>query len=376
VDRRTAAVYARHAETWIAARAVKAGDRRRIAAFARELRRCARIADLGCGPGWHAALLRRAGLSVVGLDLTRAMLDAAREHAAGIPLVRADLARLPFARESLDGAWARNSYIHVPPHELSLALAELHRVLRPGARIALTVVDRAGLSRPARARVGGLVAQRQRDPTFGGRLFVADDAPGWRALFANAGFRRIRIAPGDGPFWFAVDARRARTLPDYVRPDLRVLVCGLNPSLVAADSGVPFAGASNRFWTAAVRSGLVDRERDVRAALARGIGFTDLVKRATPASSALTRSEYARGVKRVERLVRSWQPRAVLFVGLEGYRRGVDPAALPGPLRSGFAGRPAYLMPSSSGRNASSSLAALSTHLRRVARLTRDAASG
>jgi TDG/mug DNA glycosylase family protein len=376
MDARTAAVYAKHARTWISERAVKLAARRRIAALARALGRSARVADLGCGPGWHAAVLRRAGLSVVALDVTRAMLEEARVRARGVPLVRGDLAHLPFAREALDGAWAQNTYIHVPVHELPLALAELHRVLRPGARIALTLVDRASLRRPSRARGDGLVAQRQRDPIYGGRLFVADDAEGWHAHLAGAGFRAIRIAPGDGPFWFAVDAQRARTLPDSIRPDLRVLVCGLNPSLVAADTGVPFVGATNRFWPAALRSGLVARDRDVRDALAHGIGFTDLVKRATPASSAITRAEYTRGAERVARLVRTWQPRAVLFVGLEGYRRAIDPDATPGRLRAGFAGRSAYLMPSSSGRNAASSLDALVSHLRRVAKLTRDATSG
>ncbi len=377
MDRRTAQLYARHARRWIGQRAVKPADRRRIAAFARTLGEGARVADLGCGPGWHAALLRRGGLAVVGLDLTRAMLDVARSRARGVPLVRADLVRLPFARESLDGAWARNSYFHVPTAELSLALAELHRVLRPGARIAVTLVDRAAFSGGrARARDAGPVAQRQRDPIFGGRLFVADDADGWRTLFGSAGFRDVRIAPTGDAFAFALDARRAHTLPDYVRPGLRALFCGLNPSLVAADSGVPFAGASNRFWPAAVRSGLVARERDVRGALARGVGFTDFVKRATAASSALSTAEYARGAERLTQLVRRVAPRMVVFVGLEGYRRAVDPRAQPGAIRDGFAGRPAYLMPSTSGRNASSSLPALAAHLRRAVRLTRARTSG
>ena len=76
------------------------------------------------------------------------------------------------------------------------------------------------------------------------------------------------------------------------------------------------------------------------------------------------------------RLVRTWEPRAVIFVGLEGVRRALDPRAQPGVLRGGFAGRPAYLLPSSSGRNAATTLATLVTHLRRAERLTRPRASG
>ena len=40
-----------------------------------------------------------------------------------------------------------------------------------------------------------------------------------------------------------VRARRARTLPDTVGPGMRLLVCGLNPSLYAADFGVGYAAA-------------------------------------------------------------------------------------------------------------------------------------
>jgi SAM-dependent methyltransferase len=59
----------------------------------------ARILDLACGPGRHAAALERLGAQVVGFDLSRAMLRRARErtHAA---LVRGDMRALPFRDRS------------------------------------------------------------------------------------------------------------------------------------------------------------------------------------------------------------------------------------------------------------------------------------
>ena len=376
MDRRTAEIYERHAGEWIAQRDVSADGRRRLNEFATGLRRGARVADLGCGPGWYAALLRRRGLEVVALDLSRAMLREARVRARGVALVRGDLARLPFARASLDAAWARNTYMHLPESQLPATFAELHRVLRPGARVRLSLANLEALAPTARERERGLVARRGGEPRFRGRLFVARDARGWCDLFEGAGFDSIELEPGHEPFWLWLSARRARSLADSLAPRLRLLVCGLNPSPSAAAAGLPFAGANNRFWPAAVRAGLVARERDLRDALAHGVGFTDLVKRTTPASRALSRAEYVRGAERVARLVRLWQPRALVFVGLEGVRRAFDPRARPGVLRGGFAGRPAYLMPSSSGRNAASSLAALTAHLRRAERLTRSGASG
>ena len=376
MDRRTALVYERHAGEWIAVRGVSADARRRLDDLSRELRSGARVADLGCGPGWHAALLRRRGFAVAGLDFARAMLREAREGARGVDLVRGDLAHLPFARASLDAAWARNSYMHLPAGELPGALAELHRVLRPGARVRMSLGNLESLAPTARERELGLVSRRGGEPRFRGRLFVGRDARGWRDLFEGAGFRAIRIEPGHESFWLWVSARRARSLADSLAPRLRLLVCGLNPSPDAAASGVPFAGATNRFWPAAVRAGVVARERDLRDALARGVGFTDLVKRTTPDSRALSRREYVRGAERVARLVRLWQPRALVFVGLEGIRRALHPGAQAGVLRDGFAGRPAYLMPSTSGRNATATLADLAAHLRRAGRLTGARASG
>jgi len=376
VDRRTAAVYERHANEWIARREVTADGRRRLSEFARSLPRRARVADLGCGPGWYGALLRRRGFKVVGLDLSRAMLREARRSAAGVGLVRGDLARLPFARASLDGAWARNTYMHLPAGQLPGAFAELHRVLRPGARIALSLGSLEALGPNARERGRALVARRGGETRLRGRLFVGRDAQGWSDLLTGSGFDAIEVQPGREDFWIWFSARRARGLPDSIEPRLELLVCGLNPSPLSAEMGVPFASPSNRFWPAAVRAGLVARARDPGDALRRGIGFTDLVKRVTASASALSRAEYLQGAERVARLVRTFEPRALLFVGLDGFRRALDPHARPGVLRDGFAGRPAYLMPSSSGRNATNSLADLAAHLRRARRLTRIRASG
>jgi TDG/mug DNA glycosylase family protein len=162
---------------------------------------------------------------------------------------------------------------------------------------------------------------------------------------------------------------RARTLPDWVRPHLELLICGLNPSLYAADTGVPFGRPGNRLWPALHAAGCAARDRDVRDALRCGVGFTDLVKRATATAAELGPSEYAAGLARVTWLIRQMQPRVTCFVGLEGYRRAQARTARPGWIEGGVGGRPAYLMPSSSGRNAHVSVADLASHLARAASL-------
>jgi TDG/mug DNA glycosylase family protein len=292
------------------------------------------------------------------------MLRAARGRGAKLGLVRGDLARLPFARASLHGVWAKNSYIHLPLRELAPALADLHRALRPGAPLVLSLLDFERARPSARERERGWLERRALgERGLRGRLFTLL-SPGFaRDLLEGAGFRAIEVEVAERTW---IRARRARALPDFVRPNLRLLVIGLNPSPIAAATGVAFAGANNRFWPAARAAGWVERERDPYAALRRGVGFTDLAKRVTPSASAIRAREYRHGIERVTRLVRAFRPRALVFVGLEGFRRALDAGARPGALPGGFAGRPAYLAPSTSGRNAAASLADLVRHFRRA----------
>ena len=179
------------------------------------------------------------------------------------------------------------------------------------------------------------------------------------ALLEGAGFvvtGRPRRAGGR----IEVDAYRDRTLPDFVGGGMRMLVCGLNPSVVAADAGFGYAGATNRFWSVAVAAGVVSRPRDPLASLDDdGLGMTDLVKRATPNADGLTAAEYEAGAERVRRLVEWLRPGVVVFVGLAGWRAAVDRRAVAGPQPAPFGGTPAYVMPSTSGRNARTSPAEL-----------------
>lgn len=307
--------------------------------------------DLGCGPGFHVASL---GAPVVALDVARAMLRLTRARAPHAHSVCADLEALPFRRGSLAGAWAEKSYVHVPSQRLPMALAQLHWTLEVGAPIAL----RVGAGREERRLPGG---------DFPGRFFAEWESDRLTDVVVGAGFELGAVTNADR--WIDVEATRLRSLPDTVGPGLRLLVCGLNPSEYAADVGVGFARPGNRFWPAARAAGLVHVDRDSLAAFADGVGFTDLVKHATPRADALTPEEYAVGLGRVERVVRWLAPAAVCFVGLAGWRSVLGRTAVPGPVKEGFGGRPTYLAPSTSGANASASFDVLVEHLRAAARL-------
>ncbi len=345
------AVYDTSAQEWMRRRTLQYGDR--LEQFADRVTAgpvaAGLVADLGCGPGWHVGGLPQ---PAVALDASRSML-AHVEH----PLrVAGDLRALPLRDRCLRGAWASRSYIHLARSEMPLALADLHRALVPGATVELHLFE------------GDAEWDERPDDDFPGRRFSRWPVPWLRDVLVGAGLatdgieRRKKV--------LLVATRRLRTLADTVGPGMRLLVCGLNPSVYAADVGVGFARGSNRFWPAALAAGLVSRDRDPRHALvANGIGMTDLVKRPTRQAAELTSDEYAEGLERLERLAERLEPGAICFVGLAGWRVAVDRRATPGPQARRIGGRPAYVMPSTSGLNARTSLAELTAQLRAAASL-------
>jgi double-stranded uracil-DNA glycosylase len=255
---------------------------------------------------------------------------------------------------------------HVERDRLPLALAELHRATAVGSALDLTVLHGDGSERSGEGddrpwpRVTWWRPEALVDVLVGSG-FVVDEIS-----VERTGAEQGRLV---------ARATRARTLPDTVGPGMRLLVCGLNPSLYAADAGVAFARPGNRFWPAAQAAALitVDRTPD-RALTDHGIGMTDLVKRATVAAAELTADEYRHGLARVERLLAWLQPGAVCFVGLAGWRAAVDRRARPGVQPSGLAGVPVYVMPSTSGLNARTPLTDLADHLRAAASLADQSA--
>lgn len=341
-------MYESRAREWQGARPARSLHRART--LAATVPADAVLLDAGCGAGGYLGALDR---PTVALDAAFAMLELARVAAPGAWCVQADLEHLPVRAGVFSGAWARASYLHVARTRLPWALMELHHSLRVGAPVELTF--RLG-------RGEGPLA----DDDFPGRFFTEWEIDPLTDVLEGAGFSIEECArERTGREWIHVSAVRARTLPDVVGPDMRILLCGLNPSEYAADAGVGFARPGNRLWPAALAAGLVTHDRDARRALTEdGVGMTDLVKRATPRADALGAQEYRLGAARLDRLVRWLRPRVVCFVGLSGYRAAIDRRATAGEQPGGLGGTAAYVMPSSSGINAHVTLDELVAHLR------------
>jgi G:T/U-mismatch repair DNA glycosylase len=121
-------------------------------------------------------------------------------------------------------------------------------------------------------------------------------------------------------------ARRAKdpyspvnNLVDSIRPGLMLLMIGLNPGLMTAETGHAYAHPSNHFWKLMHSSGLTNRRHlpsETRNLMdLYSIGNTNLCVRPTRDGSGLSKDELEAGVPVLEEKVRAYRPEVVCIVG-------------------------------------------------------------
>jgi demethylmenaquinone methyltransferase/2-methoxy-6-polyprenyl-1,4-benzoquinol methylase len=120
------------------------------------------VADIACGPGEMAGVMRAGGFRVAGFDLSARMLAAAREP---LPLAQADAALLPVAGGTLDGVVSGFALRNFA--DLDGVFTECARALRPGGRISFLDI---GTPRNPAVRVVGDFFLHGVAPLVGGLL--------------------------------------------------------------------------------------------------------------------------------------------------------------------------------------------------------------
>jgi SAM-dependent methyltransferase len=131
-----------------------------LTAALRQVARNARLLDLGCGAGQDTRAIRRAGFRVVGLDLSRPLLDYARRRSPRLNLVQADIRALPYVDGAFDGVWAAASLIHLPKSSVQSSLRCLTGLTTPGGFLAATFLHGRHSGTPSKSWIPGRFISR------------------------------------------------------------------------------------------------------------------------------------------------------------------------------------------------------------------------
>ena len=168
---------------------------------------------------------------------------------------------------------------------------------------------------------------------------------------------------------------RGHEVDDLVGPGLRLLFVGINPGLWTAAVKTHFAHPTNRFYPALAAAGITEYEVDRVAGMTdadrahlnvRGIGITNLVRRASARASELSTEELREGGERLQRFVAEHRPAVVAIAGVTAYReafgeRGAALGRQPDTLESKarWSGAALWVVPNPSGLNAHETVATL-----------------
>ncbi|MEL4503411.1 mismatch-specific DNA-glycosylase [Luteococcus sp. H138] len=169
-----------------------------------------------------------------------------------------------------------------------------------------------------------------------------------------------------------------RAVPDLLPDPLRLLVCGINPSLWTAATGAHFARPGNRFYPALARAGIIShpfdaadgyRPEDLAELHRLGIGNTNLVARATARADELSRDELRAGATRLASLVAEHHPAVVAVLGVTAFRQAfAQPKAQLGEQPQDLAGARLFVLPNPSGLNAHETIDSLAAQYAEAAR--------
>src|ERR1700733_716265 len=143
-----------------------------------------------------------------------------------------------------------------------------------------------------------------------------------------------------------------RTLPDYLRKGMRMILVGANPGDRSARVGHYYAGRGNQFWPIMYESGVIPEPlsyEDDRRMLEFGIGMTDLVKRPTRAIEEIEREEFAEGRVLLAQKLEEIRPRVIAFNGKIVYEKFSGRPCKLGLQKEQLYGAQVFVLPATTG---------------------------
>ena len=165
-----------------------------------------------------------------------------------------------------------------------------------------------------------------------------------------------------------LQAAYGTSVPDLIRRGLKVLFCGINPSLYSAAVGHHFGRPGNRFWPTLHAAGFSTRRllpEEEGELLKAGYGITNVVARATATAAELADAEMLAGGEALLAKVRRYRPRVLAVLGVGAFRVAwKQPRATTGLQPESIGTTKIWVLPNPSGLNANYQLPQLTALFR------------
>ena len=164
---------------------------RRVKMLVSNLRPDMRVLEVGCGAGYFTQQLATTGAHIVAIDISPELLAQAREkvRASNVTFCEENAYATTFAAESFDAVVGSSVLHHL---DLERGLAELHRVLKPGATVRFTEPN----------MMNPQIAVQKNVPSVKRRIGDSPDETAFfrwrlRRRLTALGFDRVEIVPFD-----------------------------------------------------------------------------------------------------------------------------------------------------------------------------------
>lgn len=187
----------------------------------------ARVLDVGCGPGRHAVELAKAGLDVVGIDVSRRFLEIAaqrcREAGVKASFFEVDARQMPFDDEFDAAVSLCQGGFGLMGGDDSLVLRRIAEALKPKGRLILTAFN--ALFEASHEREGasfdvdaGLVHERT---TIKDETGAEHETDLWTSVYTPRELRLLAIGVGLIPerIWAVEPGAYGRAAPDAEHPE-------------------------------------------------------------------------------------------------------------------------------------------------------------
>ncbi|RYX86686.1 G/U mismatch-specific DNA glycosylase [bacterium] len=151
-------------------------------------------------------------------------------------------------------------------------------------------------------------------------------------------------------------AAAGQTMADILAPDLRVVFCGINPSVYSVVVGHHFARPGNRFWPTLHASGFTPRrfspDEDGKL-IELGLGITNVAEPSSTAAADLSNEQIKEGGKILRAKIEKFEPKVLAVLGITAYRLAFDePKAKMGLQEKTVGNTRIWVLPNPSGLNA------------------------